>query len=157
MNNLNKNSRISLTAGVLKLREELTKSEDFSSSEQNLNQKKTEAIPTKVVPIVPSESKASVSHSVEDCKTINVTLENEQVNLKRELNQSIKQGRISEAEKLSDQLSLNQQQQAGNKAAIVYDYLKRKQEKDEEKAKKKRKKLNWGFETKKKWETKSSM
>nr|XP_039271579.1 protein FAM204A-like isoform X2 [Styela clava] len=138
-----------LTARVLKLREQLNKEEGLEKLiDQVYVERETSSSGVKL--IESSSSTSTFSHSEGDLK-------NQQLVLKKKLNQCLRQGNVTEADKLSDQLSQTELQLREIKAVVARDYLKRKCAKEEDKARRKKKKLAWGFETKKKWETKSNM
>ena len=77
--------------------------------------------------------------------------------LEEQLDEAIKEGSFSKAEKLSDEIS---QQDFGVKisdAIAIRECKKQKQEEEKWKKSKKKKKLLWGFEQKERWESKGNM
>lgn len=76
--------------------------------------------------------------------------------LERKIDHAIELGEFNTAEKLSDRLATRE---FGTKIADAFtakDYMEKKKL-EEESSKRKKKKLNWGFEQKHRWETKSNM
>ncbi|XP_033756885.1 protein FAM204A-like [Pecten maximus] len=77
--------------------------------------------------------------------------------LEVQITSAIKQGEISRAEELSDQLSTRE---FGTKVAKAFDahrFVEKRKEQEEFKQSKKKKSLHWGFQEKQRWETKGNM
>lgn len=78
--------------------------------------------------------------------------------LEKSIERAIAEGDIAKAEEMSDSLATRELAVKIAQAADCRDYAKRKQEEEALKAAQKRKKqIAWGFEAKKRWETKSNM
>ncbi|XP_073451890.1 protein FAM204A [Aquarana catesbeiana] len=79
--------------------------------------------------------------------------------LEQNLDLSVQKGDIEEAEQISDQLATRELAVKITKAASCHKYKKAREEQEssQEGARKKQKNLPWGFEAKKRWETKSNM
>ncbi|XP_068111216.1 protein FAM204A isoform X1 [Hyperolius riggenbachi] len=79
--------------------------------------------------------------------------------LEESLDEAVKGGDIEEAEEISDKLATRELAVKITKAASCHKYIKSKEEEElsQEGVKKKRKNMPWGFEAKKRWETKSNM
>lgn len=77
--------------------------------------------------------------------------------LEKQVHDAIASGNIEKAEKLSDKLAAREYGVKISEAIAARDYSKRKKEEEETAKMKKKKKLNWGFEHKQRWETKSNM
>ncbi|XP_069835779.1 protein FAM204A [Dendropsophus ebraccatus] len=78
--------------------------------------------------------------------------------LEQSLDEAVKTGDIDEAEKLSDRLATREIAVKITKAAAYHKHMKAKEEpQSSQDAANKRKPLAWGFEAKKRWETKSNM
>ncbi|KAJ0067256.1 hypothetical protein NL108_015113 [Boleophthalmus pectinirostris] len=78
--------------------------------------------------------------------------------LEKSIERAIAEGDIAKAEEMSDSLATRELAVKIAEAAGCRDYAKRKQEEEALKAAQKRKKeIAWGFEAKKRWETKSNM
>lgn len=67
------------------------------------------------------------------------------------------EGDIAKAEELSDRLAIRELGVKIAKAAACRNFVKAKQEAEAAQEAQKKKKLAWGFEAKKRWETKSNM
>ncbi|KAK7901717.1 hypothetical protein WMY93_018486 [Mugilogobius chulae] len=78
--------------------------------------------------------------------------------LEKSIERAIAEGDVAKAEEMSDSLATRELAVKIAQAADCRDYAKRKQEEEALKAAQKRKKeIAWGFEAKKRWETKSNM
>ncbi|XP_018428940.1 PREDICTED: protein FAM204A [Nanorana parkeri] len=79
--------------------------------------------------------------------------------LEQSLDTAVQKGDIEEAEEISDQLATRELAVKITKAASCHKYIKAKEEQEspQEGTKKQPKNLPWGFEAKKRWETKSNM
>lgn len=80
--------------------------------------------------------------------------------LEKSIERAIAEGDIAKAEEMSDSLATRELAVKIAQAADCRDYAKRKQEEEALKAAQKRqrkKQIAWGFEAKKRWETKSNM
>ncbi|XP_053306189.1 protein FAM204A [Spea bombifrons] len=74
------------------------------------------------------------------------------------VDRAIRMGDIEVAEELSDQLATREMAVKVTRAASCHNYLKAKQEEEATQASQRKKRnLGWGFEAKKRWETKSNM
>lgn len=80
-----------------------------------------------------------------------------QSGLEKQIEDAIAAGDTEKAEQLSDRLATREFGVRISEAVSARDYMKRKKEEDELLKSKKKKKLNWGFEHKQRWETKSNM
>lgn len=80
-----------------------------------------------------------------------------QSGLEVKVNDAIKRGDIHTAEVLSDKLAARDFGAKISNAVAARDFLKRKKEEATKANEKKKRKLNWGFEHKQRWETKSNM
>ncbi|XP_069756154.1 protein FAM204A isoform X2 [Narcine bancroftii] len=78
-------------------------------------------------------------------------------NLEKNLDKAIAAGDIDEAERLSDSLAVRKLGVQIAKAVDCRDFAKAKQEAEASQRAQKKKQLAWGFEAKKRWETKSNM
>ncbi|XP_048464923.1 protein FAM204A isoform X2 [Rhincodon typus] len=78
-------------------------------------------------------------------------------NLEKNLDKAIATGDIEEAEKLSDSLAVRRLGVKIAKAIKCRDFAKVKQETEASQQAQKKKQLAWGFEAKRRWETKSNM
>ncbi|XP_072095732.1 protein FAM204A isoform X2 [Mobula birostris] len=78
-------------------------------------------------------------------------------NLEKNLDKAVAAGDIDEAERLSDNLALRKLGVQIAKAVDCRDFAKAKQEAETSQQAQKKKQLAWGFEAKKRWETKSNM
>lgn len=78
--------------------------------------------------------------------------------LEKSIEKAIAEGDIAKAEEMSDRLATRELAVKIAEAADCRDFVKSKQEEEALKAAQKRKKeIAWGFEAKKRWETKSNM
>ncbi|XP_074532597.1 protein FAM204A isoform X1 [Halichoeres trimaculatus] len=78
--------------------------------------------------------------------------------LEKSTERAIAEGDIAKAEEMSDRLATRELAVKIARAADCRDFVKRKQEEEALRAAQKRKKeIAWGFEAKKRWETKSNM
>ncbi|XP_056385603.1 protein FAM204A isoform X2 [Hyla sarda] len=78
--------------------------------------------------------------------------------LEQSLDEAVKKGNIEEAEKISDHLATREIAVKITKAAAYHKHMKAKEEpQSSQEAASKRKPPAWGFEAKKRWETKSNM
>ncbi|XP_068807716.1 protein FAM204A [Struthio camelus] len=77
--------------------------------------------------------------------------------LELRIEKSVAEGDIDKAEELSDRLAIRELGVKIAKAAACRNFVKAKQEAEAAQEARKKKKLAWGFEAKKRWETKSNM
>ncbi|KAM6306001.1 protein FAM204A [Aegotheles albertisi] len=77
--------------------------------------------------------------------------------LELSIEKSVAEGDIDKAEELSDRLAVRELGVKIAKAAACRNFVKAKQEAEAAQEARKKKKLAWGFEAKKRWETKSNM
>ncbi|RIA98573.1 hypothetical protein C1645_749717 [Glomus cerebriforme] len=77
--------------------------------------------------------------------------------LEKELDKAVENGDLELASKLSDQIAQNNYEIMVSEAIERKEFDEAKKREEERKANKKKPKLNWGFETKHRWETKSNM
>ncbi|XP_058277637.1 protein FAM204A isoform X2 [Hirundo rustica] len=77
--------------------------------------------------------------------------------LELSIEKCVAEGDIAKAEELSDRLAIRELGVKIAKAAACRNFVKAKQEAEAAQEAQKRKKLAWGFEAKKRWETKSNM
>nr|XP_020457500.1 protein FAM204A isoform X2 [Monopterus albus] len=77
--------------------------------------------------------------------------------LEKSIERAIAEGDIAKAEEMSDRLATRELAVKIAQAADCHDFVRRKQEEDALRAAQKRKQIAWGFEAKKRWETKSNM
>ncbi|XP_035752778.1 protein FAM204A isoform X2 [Egretta garzetta] len=77
--------------------------------------------------------------------------------LELSIEKSVAEGDIDKAEELSDRLAIREFGVKIAKAAACRNFVKAKQEAEAAQEARKKKKLAWGFEAKKRWETKSNM
>ncbi|NXN97751.1 F204A protein, partial [Rhinopomastus cyanomelas] len=77
--------------------------------------------------------------------------------LELSIEKSLAEGDIDKAEELSDRLATRELGVKIAKAAACRNFVKAKQEAEAAQEARKKKKLAWGFEAKKRWETKSNM
>ncbi|XP_028279302.1 protein FAM204A isoform X2 [Parambassis ranga] len=78
--------------------------------------------------------------------------------LEKSIERAIAEGDIAKAEEMSDRLATREMGVKISQAADCRDFVQRKQEEEALRAAQKRKKqIAWGFEAKKRWETKSNM
>ncbi|CAH2323243.1 Hypothetical predicted protein [Pelobates cultripes] len=74
------------------------------------------------------------------------------------MDQAVKGGDIETAEELSDRLATREMAVKVTKAVSSYKYLQTKEKEEASQgSRQKKKNLGWGFEAKKRWETKSNM
>ncbi|KAM6330355.1 protein FAM204A isoform 2-T6 [Podargus strigoides] len=77
--------------------------------------------------------------------------------LELSIEKSVAEGDVDKAEELSDRLAIRELGVKIAKAAACRNFVKAKQEAEAAQEARKKKKLAWGFEAKKRWETKSNM
>ncbi|XP_027561474.1 protein FAM204A isoform X4 [Neopelma chrysocephalum] len=77
--------------------------------------------------------------------------------LELSIEKCVAEGDIAKAEELSDRLAMRELGVKIAKAAACRNFVKAKQEAEAAQEAQKKKKLAWGFEAKKRWETKSNM
>ncbi|KGL83070.1 Protein FAM204A [Tinamus guttatus] len=77
--------------------------------------------------------------------------------LELSIEKSVAEGDIDKAEELSDRLALRELGVKIAKATACRNFVKAKQEAEAAQEARRKKKLAWGFEAKKRWETKSNM
>ncbi|KFQ19901.1 PREDICTED: protein FAM204A [Merops nubicus] len=77
--------------------------------------------------------------------------------LELSIEKSVAEGDIDKAEELSDRLAIRELGVKIAKAVACRNFVKAKQEAEAAQEARKKKKLAWGFEAKKRWETKSNM
>ncbi|XP_075698835.1 protein FAM204A [Rhinoderma darwinii] len=78
--------------------------------------------------------------------------------LEQNLDEAVERGDMAEAEELSDRLATREIAVKITKAAAYHKHMKAKEEQEtSQDAASKKKPLSWGFEAKKRWETKSNM
>ncbi|XP_068254826.1 protein FAM204A isoform X1 [Nyctibius grandis] len=77
--------------------------------------------------------------------------------LELSIEKSVAEGDIDKAEELSDRLAIRELGVKIAKAAACRNFVKAKKEAEAAQEARKKKKLAWGFEAKKRWETKSNM
>ncbi|NXA81897.1 F204A protein, partial [Thryothorus ludovicianus] len=77
--------------------------------------------------------------------------------LELSMEKCVAEGDIAKAEELSDRLAIRELGVKIAKAAACRNFVKAKQEAEAAQEAQKKKKLAWGFEAKKRWETKSNM
>ncbi|KFQ70400.1 Protein FAM204A [Phaethon lepturus] len=77
--------------------------------------------------------------------------------LELSIEKSVAEGDIDKAEELSDRLAVRELGVKIAEAAACRNFVKAKQEAEAAQEARKKKKLAWGFEAKKRWETKSNM
>ncbi|KAM6105688.1 protein FAM204A isoform 1-T3 [Pterocles gutturalis] len=77
--------------------------------------------------------------------------------LELSIEKSVAEGDIDKAVELSDRLAIRELGVKIAKAAVCRNFVKAKQEAEAAQEARKKKKLAWGFEAKKRWETKSNM
>ncbi|XP_067858237.1 protein FAM204A isoform X6 [Heptranchias perlo] len=78
-------------------------------------------------------------------------------NLEKNLDKAIATGAIDEAEQMSDSLAIRELGVKIAKAVDCRDFAKAKREAEASQQARKKKQLAWGFEAKRRWETKSNM
>lgn len=81
----------------------------------------------------------------------------EKSGLEKRIDQAVEEWDIEKAEELSNQLAVRELGVKVAKAIACRKYVKAKKEAENSQAARKKKKLAWGFEAKKRWETKSNM
>ncbi|XP_008320352.1 protein FAM204A [Cynoglossus semilaevis] len=77
--------------------------------------------------------------------------------LEKSIERAIAEGDIAKAEEMSDRLATRELAVKIARAADCRDFVQHKQEEEAERTAQKRKKIAWGFEAKKRWESKSNM
>ncbi|XP_076814317.1 uncharacterized protein LOC143460618 isoform X2 [Clavelina lepadiformis] len=77
--------------------------------------------------------------------------------IKSDIEKAIKAGKVEKASALSDRLAELEKTKQAEEVKVAQGFVKNKLEQEKRKVARKRKKLNWTFETKKRWETKSNM
>ncbi|XP_053166742.1 protein FAM204A [Hemicordylus capensis] len=77
--------------------------------------------------------------------------------LELSIDKSLAEGDVAQAEELSDQLATRELGVKVAKAVACRNFVKAKQDAEASQEAQKKKKLAWGFEAKKRWETKSNM
>ncbi|XP_012497891.1 PREDICTED: protein FAM204A isoform X2 [Propithecus coquereli] len=81
----------------------------------------------------------------------------EKSGLEKRIDQAVEEWNIEKAEELSNQLATRELGVKIAKAIACHNFVKAKKEAENSQAARKKKKLAWGFEAKKRWETKSNM
>ncbi|XP_052568222.1 protein FAM204A isoform X4 [Peromyscus californicus insignis] len=81
----------------------------------------------------------------------------EKSGLEKRLDQAVEEWDVEKAEELSNQLATRELGVKISKAIACHKFVKAKKEAENSQAARKKKKLAWGFEAKKRWETKSNM
>lgn len=81
----------------------------------------------------------------------------EKSGLEKRIDQAVDEWNIEKAEELSNQLATRELGVKIAKAVACHKYVKAKKEAENSQVARKKKKLAWGFEAKKRWETKSNM
>ncbi|XP_005879741.2 PREDICTED: protein FAM204A isoform X1 [Myotis brandtii] len=81
----------------------------------------------------------------------------EKSGLEKSIDQAVEEWNIEKAEELSNQLATRELGVKIAKAIACHKFVKAKKEAENSQAARKKKKLAWGFEAKKRWETKSNM
>ncbi|XP_003787172.1 protein FAM204A [Otolemur garnettii] len=81
----------------------------------------------------------------------------EKSGLEKRIDQAVEEWNIEKAEELSNQLATRELGVKIAKAVACHNFVKAKKEAENSQAARKKKKLAWGFEAKKRWETKSNM
>ncbi|XP_008142575.1 protein FAM204A isoform X1 [Eptesicus fuscus] len=81
----------------------------------------------------------------------------EKSGLEKSIDQAVEEWNIEKAEELSNQLATRELGVKIAKAIACHNFVKAKKEAENSQAARKKKKLAWGFEAKKRWETKSNM
>lgn len=81
----------------------------------------------------------------------------EKSGLEKRIDQAVEEWNIEKAEELSNQLATRELGVKIAKAVACHNFVKAKKEVENSQAARKKKKLAWGFEAKKRWETKSNM
>ncbi|XP_073934315.1 protein FAM204A isoform X2 [Castor canadensis] len=77
--------------------------------------------------------------------------------LEKRMDQAVEEWDVEKAEELSNQLATRELGVKIAKAIACHKFVKAKKEAENSQAARKKKKLAWGFEAKKRWETKSNM
>ncbi|XP_049741589.1 protein FAM204A-like [Elephas maximus indicus] len=77
--------------------------------------------------------------------------------LEKSIDQAVEEWNIEKAEDLSNQLATRELRVKIAKAIACHNFVKAKKEAENSQVVRKKKKLAWGFEAKKRWETKSNM
>ncbi|XP_026350018.3 protein FAM204A [Ursus arctos] len=77
--------------------------------------------------------------------------------LEKSIDQAVEEWNIEKAEELSNQLATRELGVKIAKAVACHNFVKAKKEAENSQVARKKKKLAWGFEAKKRWETKSNM
>lgn len=77
--------------------------------------------------------------------------------LEKSIDQAVEEWNIEKAEELSNQLATRELGVKIAKAIACHNFVKAKKEAENSQVARKKKKLAWGFEAKKRWETKSNM
>lgn len=81
----------------------------------------------------------------------------EKSGLEKRIDQAVEEWDLEKAEELSNQLATRELGVKIAKAIACHKFVKAKKEAENSQAARKKKKLAWGFEAKKRWETKSNM
>ncbi|EDL01833.1 DNA segment, Chr 19, ERATO Doi 737, expressed, isoform CRA_b [Mus musculus] len=81
----------------------------------------------------------------------------EKSGLEKRIDQAVEEWDVEKAEELSNQLATRELGVKIAKAIACHKFVKAKKEAENSQAARKKKKLAWGFEAKKRWETKSNM
>lgn len=81
----------------------------------------------------------------------------EKSGLEKKIDQAVEEWDVEKAEELSNQLATRELGVKIAKAIACHKFVKAKKEAENSQAARKKKKLAWGFEAKKRWETKSNM
>lgn len=81
----------------------------------------------------------------------------EKSGLEKSIDQAVEEWDVEKAEELSNQLATRELGVKIAKAIACHKFVKAKKEAENSQAARKKKKLVWGFEAKKRWETKSNM
>lgn len=81
----------------------------------------------------------------------------EKSGLEKSIDQAVEEWNIEKAEELSNQLATRELGVKIAKAIACHNFVKAKKEAENSQVARKKKKLAWGFEAKKRWETKSNM
>lgn len=81
----------------------------------------------------------------------------EKSGLEKSIDQAVEEWDVEKAEELSNQLATRELGVKIAKAIACHKFVKAKKEAENSQAARKKKKLAWGFEAKKRWETKSNM
>uniref|UniRef100_A0A8C2RBR4 Family with sequence similarity 204 member A n=1 Tax=Capra hircus TaxID=9925 RepID=A0A8C2RBR4_CAPHI len=81
----------------------------------------------------------------------------EKSGLEKRIDQAVEEWNIEKAEELSNQLATRELGVKIAKAIACHNFVKAKKEAENSQVARKKKKLAWGFEAKKRWETKSNM